>query len=346
MTLMAATDITRAAAAWLTTLDDDQLDTVLYQFDDFERYDIRFAADGLEGLRRDKLSTQQWQSLLELFDIVLSRQGLETVKNVMSLEHEVDQLRAERSFWYRWFEHYFRSKEAYFLAIFGQPVVGKPWGLRFDGHHLSLNWTISASGEISTEPMFLGSEPREVPNGWEREGLRILASEEDAGLALWQSLNDKQLQRSELVFAQARDGERPMFLGKGRIVKDSLPIGLPRGDMEPEQQGLLDKLLDTYLSRLNPELCDKRYQSIAATGINSLHFAWGGSLLPGEPGYYRISGPTILIEFDNTTEAADHIHSVVRDLQGDFGTDILADHYDLHHHTDEIETVLISEHTD
>ncbi len=341
LNLIAASTITESAAGWLATLDENQLEDVLYEFDDFERFDIRLAPVKLEGLRRDKMSSEQWLGLLSVFNTVLSKQGLETVENVMSLEYEVNQLRAQRSFWYRWFEQHFHNNQAYYLAIFGYPIAGQPWGLRFDGHHLSLNWTVSANGQVSTEPMFVGSEPREVPAEWQRKGLRILANEEDAGLTLWQSLDNKQLERSELVFAPEHDGKRPMFLGSGRIVNNSLPIGLSRGDMNPQQQQFLDNIVETYLSRLNPQQQQKHYQAIAQTGVNSLHFAWGGSLLPGETGYYRISGPTILIEFDNTTETADHIHTIVRDLQGDFGTDILAEHYQ-HLHPDQVDSELIS----
>ena len=322
-------DLTQRAHAWVASLDAEQRRDALYPFDDAERFDLRLAPFGLEGLRRDDMSEAQWQAWLEVLGTTLSPHGLQKAETIVSLEREVRQ-RDQASLFGSLLGRFTHGEQRYYVAIFGQPGEPGPWGLRLEGHHLSLNWTVSESGALALTPIFMGSEPREVPEGWERGGLRALPDEEDLALALWASLDPQQRRRAELPLRLASGpagANRSLFLGEGERVDPAAPQGVRRADLRPDQRRRLDALVRAYLANYRADLAASRWQAIEAAGAEDIHFAFAGSLTPGEPGYYRIQGPTLLIEWDDTLEAADHVHTIVRSFEGDFGRDLLAEHY-------------------
>ena len=325
--------LAEAVAAWLATLDVDQRDEATYAFTDDERFDLRLAPIGLEGLRRGAMNEAQWGAWRAALAAALSESGLHKVETIMSLEREVRRRDSER-FLGGFFGGFVHGEERYFASVYGAPAEGAPFGLRFDGHHLSLNWTVPREGRLSVTPLFLGAEPREVPAGWERAGLRALAAEEDAGVALWRALDAGQREVAELPFSFARGiagGDRALFLGEGARVEPPEPQGIARAALDPAQAALLDALIDTYLASFDAAIAAERRAVIDAAGREKIHFAWSGNLEPGHAGYYRVQGPTFLIEFDNTLEEADHVHAVLREWEGDFGRDLLAEHYAREH---------------
>lgn len=321
--------VTPIAAAWLESLDEDQRDEVLYDFDDSERFDLHFAPFFLEGLRRDDMSDEQWSALRGVLGAALSEQGLSKVEAVMSLEREV-RARDDQGGFFGWFGRFFHGEHRYYVALFGEPNEDTPWGLRFEGHHLSLNWTALPGGDFSVTPFFLGAEPRQVPVGWERAGLRVLAEEEDRAHALWNALDGGQRQAAslELELASGPAGmNRPMFLAEGERIAPAKTVGLARAEMSASQRVLLDGLIDTYLNNFASSIAAPRREAIDAAGRDKVYFAWAGGSSSDEPLYYRVQGPTFLIEFDNTVAEADHVHAVWREFAGDFGRDLLAEHY-------------------
>jgi hypothetical protein len=327
-----------AIAAWLTTLDPEQRREASYRFDDAERYDLRLAPIGLEGLRRDAMNEEQWAAWLAVLDTALSDTGMEKVQTLMSLEREVRERDGEG--WSGpiggFVGGFVHGEERYFASVYETALGGLPGpqGLRFDGHHLSLNWTESSEGALSVTPLFLGAEPREVEATRERAGLRALGEEEDRGFALWSALRLGQRIASELPFSFATGlggGERALFLGEGARIVPGVPEGIAYEDLDSEQRSLLDALIETYLANFDAHIAAERRAAIEAAGRDPIHFAWAGFLEPGQAGYFRVQGPTFLIEFDNSTEAADHVHSIYREWNGDFGRDILAEHYAQEH---------------
>jgi hypothetical protein len=328
--------LSRAVSSWLDMLDGEQRDEAVYSFRDEERFDLRLAPIRLEGLRREQMSEPQWQAWLAALGTTLSESGLEKVETIMSLEREVRQRDGEG--WSgpigSWIGGFVHGEGRYYASVYGAPSEEAPWGMRFDGHHLSLNWTVDAEGHTSVTPFFIGGEPRVVEPQRERAGLRVLAEEEDLGFALWSALNVGQRDTAELPFSFATGiagGSRSLFLGAGARVEAGAPAGIARADLDPEQRALLDALVHTYLSNFNESLLSERWAAIDAADRNAIHFAWAGFLEPGHAGYYRVQGPTFLIEFDNTTEAADHVHAILREWEGDFGRDLLAEHYASEH---------------
>ncbi len=323
-----------AMLRWAATLDEKQRERARYAFDDEERFDLRLAPMGLEGLRIDEMSETQWQLLHTALGQVLSEEGLHKVDTIRSLEREV----AELDNWFLGFVMGdFRDAKRYFLALFGEPSGEQPWGMRFDGHHLSLNWTAIPGAPLSVTPLFLGGQPREVPGGLERVGLRVLATEEDRAVALVRSLSQKQRSAAEIPFAGGGAFGRPMFVGDDPEISLDPPAGIARTVLGPAQRGLLDALVDVYLENFARPLADRHREHMQAEA-QSVHFAYaaGGKskkrgLRAGDPFYYRIQSESFLIEFDDTSAAADHVHVVWREIQADFGRDALAEHYRAHH---------------
>ena len=176
-------------------------------------------------------------------------------------------------------------------------------------------------------PVFFGSNPAEVREG-PRKGLRVLAVEEDLGRELVKSLSDEQRMKAIINVKSPTE----IITGNSRKADPGPPVGLAASEMTPSQKKLLMTLVEHYAYRLRPELADQDLQKIDKAGFENIHFAWAGGLEPGEGHYYRLHGPTFLVEFDNTQNNANHIHTVWRDPANDWGEDLLRKHYDQHHH--------------
>lgn len=323
---LVADRLTRAGAAFLASLDAGQRESGRFPFASEERFDLRLVPFFLDGIRASDLDERQWRKLRAMLGATLGPEGLAKVETIMSLEREVARL--ERESWVRWPLHFFRDPRRYFVALFGTPRDGEPWGFRFDGHHVSVNATVVPGAVPSATPLFLGSQPRQVPADWDRAGLRALAAEEDRARALYVSLPPPLRESATIPFRAGRE----LFLGAGREVElEGPPRGLARGDMPPRLQAKLDALLEVYLGNLAPEIAAAERAGIEAAGRDRIHFAWAGSEAVGEPAYYRLQGPTFLVEYDDTLDGADHVHTIWRDRDGDFGEDLLARHYALAH---------------
>lgn len=191
-----------------------------------------------------------------------------------------------------------------------------------EGHHLSLNFLIVAGGRVASAPYFFGANPARIYQG-PLIGLRLLPAEEDLARDLLLSLDERQHSRALI------DAEAPadIFTRNDLRVSIDSSVGLPGGDMTEAQQQTLMNLIIEYASRLPEDIADMRLNRIDQEGRNFIHFAWAGSATPGEPHYYRLHGPGFLIEYDNTQNNANHIHTVWRDFRKDWGEDLLASHY-------------------
>ena len=219
-----------------------------------------------------------------------------------------------------------RDPERYFVSFFGTPGPKGTWGWRVEGHHLSLNFTLANGQSLSVTPSFFGSNPGEVREG-PRRGLRVLAAEEDWARQLVKSFNDEQ--RKTAVFSETAPKE--IITGADRQAKPLTPLGLCAAQMTPDQYDLLERVIQEYVHRYRTELVEQDLKEIAKAGKEKLYFAWAGSLEPREGHYYRVQGPTFLLEYDNTQNNANHIHAVWRNLANDFGDDLLRQHYEQHH---------------
>jgi hypothetical protein len=215
-----------------------------------------------------------------------------------------------------------RDPELYYLSLFVGPGATHPWGWRFEGHHLSVNVTdLGPHGQI-VAPLFMGANPARVPSG-ARQGHRLLAAEEDLAFELLNMLEPDQ--RARATISPRTFGD--IVTRSDPTVKPITFAGLPAAEMTTAQQRQLRRLLEVYSGRMADSAAHRQLQRIDDAGVARLHFAWAGAHQPRQPHYYRIHGPTVLVEYDNSQGSANHIHTVWRDLENDFGGDLLKTHY-------------------
>jgi len=214
-----------------------------------------------------------------------------------------------------------RDPEKYFTAFYGNPERDSLWAWSFEGHHISLNFTV-LNDQISMAPRFFGANPAIIPAG-KRKGERTLDKEEDYGLELINSMSDSQKQKAlfrENAFFDITTTNAPE-------VDPPEPVGIEMKDLNPAQQNILVNLINEYLSAMPTDLAAKRMENLEKEEFGKIRFGWAGATNLGEPHYYRIQGKTFLVEFDNTQNNANHIHTVWRDFDGDFGRDLIREHY-------------------
>ena len=214
-----------------------------------------------------------------------------------------------------------RDPELYFFTVFGTPGAKSPWAWRVEGHHVSLHFTVANGTAVVGAPTFWGTNPAEVREG-PKQGLRVLDREQDAGRALVMALDEAQKKTAIITETAPAD-----ILTKTEVVVAPLtPPGLAASAMNPKQRELLMQLVEVYTSQMTADVAADRQAEIKQAGVDKIAFAWAGPVEPGQKHYYRVQGPTFVIEFDNTQNNGNHIHSVWRDFESDFGRDLLREH--------------------
>jgi hypothetical protein len=312
--------VTAAANAFLNLLSGDIKEKTQFKYDDNERFDWHFVPKGRNGISIHELSQPQFDAAINLLKVSLSVQGFKKATDVLSLESVLREVEGRSP------DDTYRDPKKYYFSIFGTPSGDQPWGWRLEGHHISLNFSALDSKIQSATPSFLGSNPAIVPSG-KRKGEMILKTESDMGFAMVNSLSSTQL-KSAMVSETAFPDIISSNKRKASLLE---PKGLMYSEMNEQQKKQFMNLLDVYVKNYELGFSTTLMNKIKKAGIENLSFAWAGSLKPGKGHYYRIQGPMLLIEFDNTQNNANHIHSVVRDLTNDFAEDILKEHYAKEH---------------
>jgi hypothetical protein len=311
-----AADMAEAARRWVSSLTPAQRPRATFAFTADDRLRWHYVPKSRPGIALKELDDAQRSLAYGLIGTALSRRGLVKASTIMALEEVLR--RRERNAG--------RDPGAYFLSVFGEPSTSASWGLRLEGHHLSLNLTLVDGARVVEAPMFFGANPSQIGSGLLAD-TRVLGREEDLGFRLLASLDDEQ--RKTAVSRTAAPAD--ILTGPGAQLT-ALP-GLPATRMTPAQRQLLDAIIDEVTGNLPRELADRERARIAA-GAADLVFTWAGGASPGQGHYFQISGPSFLYELDNTQNSATHIHSVwhVRDQAGgDFGVDLLRQHYKQSH---------------
>jgi len=301
------------ARTFLSTLNERQRGVASFPFDDPERTKWAYVPQGRNGLTLGKMNAGQRAAAFAVVRTGLSERGTKLAHGVIELEGILGQLEG-----FPWIPR--RDPDAYYMSLFVRPGAAHPWGWRFEGHHLSVNVTdLGPQGKI-VAPLFMGANPARVPSG-PKAGFQLLKAEEDAAFALLNMLNPQQRARAIInaqTFGNIVSGTDPAVA--------SMPFaGLPAAEMTPEQQQQLRRLLGVFAGWMSDSSALSQLQGIDAAGFERLHFAWAGAHQPREGHYFRIRGPTVLVEYDNSS--SNHIHSVWRDLENDFGGDLLRRHY-------------------
>lgn len=329
----------------LSLLDAGQKQALQLDFQDQrERTNWDYTPRDRRGLCLRDMDRAQHQAVTRLLKASLSSAGYNTVALIMALETVLDGK-----------EEFTRPLPGrdplnYHLSLFGAPDARKPWGWRFEGHHVSLHFTLAEGLLVSPFPLFFGSNPGEsqLAGGF---ALRPLRDLEDGARALFQALGETQRRQALLSPHAPRDillgnasrveWERPPRFPPApwmeatgaspqdlqRLIIRRQPAGLDARTLPDDQHAQLRTLVHRYLERFPEELAAAEQTRLGDLRACPMHFAWAGDARRGEAHYYRIHAPDFLIEYDNYQNEANHVHAVWRDPQNDFGCDALARHY-------------------
>lgn len=315
----AGVQMAEVANVFLLSLNPEQKTKATFKFEDEERINWHFIPRERKGLPMKEMTPQQRLLAHALMNTGLGFRGAAKAVTIMSLEEVLFQMEgAEES--KRAAAREKRDPEKYFVSIFGTPDPKGTWAWRIEGHHMSLNFTIKDGNLLRATPSFMGTNPGELRQG-PLTGLRVLGKEEDLGRELVKSLDEAQF-KVALVDTVA---PKEMLTEAAKKVDPLKPAGLSAAELNPTQKAKLHEVIDEYLTRLRPEIAAEIWAEIEKNG--PVFFAWAGGKERGEPHYYRVQGKTFLIEYDNVQGNANHPHSILRSFDGDFGRDLLAEHY-------------------
>jgi len=309
--------MTKAAGAFVKTLDKKQQAAVILPVDSKKRVQWHFIPKKeRKGLQIKHMDDRQRTAAYDLLRSALSQVGYDKATKIMELEAILRSLEGEKA-------RFVRDTERYYFTLFGQPAASGRWGLSIEGHHLSLNFLIDSGKVVSSTPQFLGANPAVVMGDYVPQiskGLRVLAREETLAFDLVDSLSAEQ----EKVAVLAEKAFREIRAAGEPQPPAEKPAGLPASKLNEKQNKLLDELIEEYLITMPGDVAEKRRRAIEKAGRDKIHFAWAGAKKPGIGHYYRVQGPTFLIEFVNTQpdpagNPANHVHCIWRDMDGDFG---------------------------
>ncbi|MBN8824774.1 MULTISPECIES: DUF3500 domain-containing protein [unclassified Spirosoma] len=329
-------EMTNAARTFLAMLTPEQKQKATFAFGDEERFNWHFVPRTRKGLPLKEMTAEQRKAAMELLKTGLSVQGYEKVTSIIDMENVLRVIDNRPP------NDTYRDPENYSFTVFGDPSSKDPWGWRIEGHHLSLNFSSADGKALAYTPTFFGSNPgvlqydtqmadkrmsdprvKDLP----QKGREILKPETERAFALLKTLSDDQ--RKQAILDPVAYPE--IVTSNKRKASLEKMDGLTYADMNAQQKKLFKDLLQAYLAAYRITLAKQQMDKLEKAGLDNLRFAWAGDLTPelgaGKGWYYRIHGPTILIEYDNTQTNANHIHTVVRDLTNDWGEDVLGEHY-------------------
>lgn len=309
-------DMSTAANNLLNALTPEQKAKAVYELKADERQNWHFIPKERNGLTLKEMTPAQQRLALALLSSGMSSRGTSQALTIMSLEQVLYDLENKSPK---------RDPEKYYFTIFGEPGATKAWGWRVEGHHVSLNFTLDGT-TVSPTPSFMGSNPGEIREG-SRKGLRVLGGEEEIGRKLLKSLDAKQ--QAKAIYT--KEAPKEVITAAERKVKPLEAVGISYKELNASQKTMLMDIIKAYVERVRPEISSVELAKIEKAGLDSILFAWAGGTEQGEGQYYRVQGPTFLLEYDNTQNNNNHVHAVWRDFNGDFGEDILAKHYALEH---------------
>lgn len=316
-------DMVAAARAFLEALPAAQKQLAVYPFEDPERFNWHFVPRDRRGLALRDMDDRQKQLALALLQTGMSTPGFDKARAIMELEQVLQVLENRGP------GDDYRHPGKYFFTVFGTPSATQAWGWRVEGHHLALNFTSLSGLLVAGTPGFMGANPGIVPAG-PAKGRQVLRQEAELAFALVNSLSAAQLQQALISEKAPAD----ILTGNQRRAMLEQPAGIRYRDLSASQQQAFNRLLGVYLQNYRPDLAGTLQKKVEKAGRDELYFAWAGHREPGagKAHYYRIHSPALLIEYDNSQNNANHVHTVVRDLSNDFGEDALKLHYQKHKH--------------
>lgn len=312
------------AKRFVISLDPQQREIALFEFDsdqrDFWHYvpDKFIEPEGKRwGLRVADMTPRQRLLAHALLSTGLSHKGYRQSVTIMTLEQILHDLEQNNPI---------RDPQLYYVSIFGEPALDKTWSWRFEGHHLSINFTLVDGKLFSVTPSFFGTNPARVKEGPFAD-MEVLATEQNLARRLVTSLSAPQQQLAviaakaprDIITAQERKAEKGSFLP---------PQGIRFDQLDDAQQKMLLRLVHEYAAKYRSPIVRQIDQRSPIADGDEMYFAWAGGFERGVGHYYRVQTPVFLFEYDNTQNDANHVHAVWREFDGDFGADLLRRHYE------------------
>jgi len=312
--------LVEAATAFWDQLNEAQQKQVQIPFVSRERMDWHYFPKARKGIALAAMNEEQKELAVKWFQTILSDAGYQKVKGIIA---------AERVLWENSGYRDSRNPEKYYVTLFGKPSTTENWGFSLEGHHLSVNVTILEGRDVFVTPSFLGSNPDTLDEG-PQKGLRPLAGEMDLALQLFGMLSPAQKKQARI------SGEliREIITGAEARARAPEPHGLSAGSMNLKQVEQLKLLIREYVQRYRTECAQDDLNQIKAAGMENIYLAWSGGEQKGERLYYRIQGPTFIMEYANSQDGGNHSHTVWRDFENDFGysaVNAFRQHLHVHH---------------
>lgn len=308
--------LAEAAQKWMASLNDEQKSKGVLAYDAPQRIVWNFVPlETRRGLPLREMKADQQKLAMALLETAVSQTGYQAATKIMDLENVLRKLEgAGREEW--------RDPVKYYVTIYGKPAGDSVWGFSFEGHHLSLNFVMQGDKIIDSTPQFMATNPAELRDNYGEgfpKGLRVLAKEETLAFDLLNSLNEEQKKKA-LIAEKALAEIRGPNTAQPPV---DTTAGIAAAELSDAQKGTLKDLIAVYCSKMVDSVAQERLQLIEKAGWDKVHFAWAGAGKPGIGHYYRVQGPSFLIEFVNTQpdaagNVANHIHCVWRDMTGDF----------------------------
>ena len=318
------TEMRQSAVAFLDGLSPELRKQAMFTLEDKERRawsNLPSTSFKREGVSFKEMSPEQRTLAHQLLQSTLSSQGYLKTTGIMHLDEILKSLAEKR----RPNNTPMFGHDLYWIGIFGDPAKDDSWGWQLDGHHLALNITV-VGDEVSVRPAFMGSDPARLPEGT-YSGWMVQNAEDEKGKRLFASLNEEQRAKAIIDNVAPRD----VITGPTRGDQLKTPTGLPASELSADQRRLLMSLIDEYVHNYEHNIAHIQMDRILKSGLDKIHFAWAGTV-EGKPYYYRIHGPTVIIEFDNhfppgrNSGPVNHIHTVFREPGNDYGDDLLKKH--------------------
>ncbi len=318
----AASEMRGAALALLNTLDANQKSAISFSYYDGERIFWYYPPLNRHGLQLRDMNEEQRKLAYALMATGLTDDSNRKAQLIIDHESVLGPLEQERGL-----ITFVRDPLLYSWTIFGDPATdSEPWGWRVEGHHVSLHYSVWADRVLSMTPFFFGANPAEVPKG-PKQGLRILGDSQDIALELMDSLDAGQKSRA-MIYDEAPSDIITFNSSRASLPKEE---GLPATAMSGTQREMLMTLASEYVTRIRSDLAEEKLVALREGGLEKIHLAWGGPVDRGQPHYYRLHGGDFVVEYDNRQNGANHIHSVLRDVNNDFAADVMRDHLLMYH---------------
>ena len=311
-----------AASKFLESLNAEQTAKATFHYLDGERVFWYYPPMNRHGLALRDMDESQRKLAFAILESGLDKTAYDRTLKIIDHETILGPIEKEANI-----ISFSRDPHLYYWTIFGDPSADDaPWGWRVEGHHVSLHFSVWGDKIIATTPFFFGANPADVLKG-DQQGLRILSNREDLARELINSFDSGQRGRAIV------DDAAPWDILTYNASKPVVPKeeGIPGSAMNGSQQEMMMSLITEYVSQVRGDVSDLRMAEIRENGIGDFHFAWAGGLDKSQGHYYRIHSGNFVVEYDNVQNGANHIHSVLRDVENDFAADVLREHLLTYH---------------